>query len=83
MRLLNPQNEPVIFAGDGLSDRYAVESADLVFAKNDLARYCRDNSIEHIKYTTLSEVAVRIEAWMRARVFRRDEVMREDSQISV
>jgi 2-hydroxy-3-keto-5-methylthiopentenyl-1-phosphate phosphatase len=39
MRLLNPGNAPALFAGDGLSDRYAVESASLVFAKNGLATY--------------------------------------------
>ena len=83
MRLLNPKNAPVIFVGDGFSDRYAVECADLVFAKNDLARYCADNSIEHIAYTTLSEVATRMEAWMLARTFRRDEEMRDDLPISV
>jgi len=82
MRLLNPTNAPAIFVGDGLSDRYAAECADLVFAKNDLASYCRDNSIEHIEYTTLSEVEKQIEAWMIARVFRRDEDAREDLSIS-
>jgi 2-hydroxy-3-keto-5-methylthiopentenyl-1-phosphate phosphatase len=82
MRLLNPTNAPAIFVGDGLSDRYAVECADLVFAKNDLARYCRDNSIEHNEYTTLSEVEQQIKAWMIARKFRRDEDMRRDLSIS-
>jgi 2,3-diketo-5-methylthio-1-phosphopentane phosphatase len=82
MRLLNPTNAPAIFVGDGLSDRYAVECADLVFAKNDLARYCRDNSIEHNEYTTLSEVEQQIKAWMIARNFRRDEDLRRDLSIS-
>lgn len=74
MRLLNPKCKPAIFVGDGLSDRYAVESADLVFAKNDLAEYCRDNSIEHIEFRNLAEVAAHIEVFLASRVFRRAEV---------
>src|SRR5712671_996482 len=50
MRLLNKTNAPAIFVGDGFSDRYAVESADLVFAKNGLASYCGEQSIEHTAY---------------------------------
>jgi len=83
MRLLNPTNAPAIFVGDGLSDRYAVEGADLVFAKNELAIYCRENSIEHIEYESLSEVATRIETWTTARVFRRDGDARRFADLSL
>jgi 2-hydroxy-3-keto-5-methylthiopentenyl-1-phosphate phosphatase len=69
MRLLNSANAPAIFVGDGLSDRYAVESADLVFAKNELARYCRDNSIEHTSYSDLEEVAAHLDRWLAAEMF--------------
>lgn len=40
----------VVYLGDGLSDRGAARSADLVFAKGGLARYCAE---EHIPYTEL------------------------------
>lgn len=61
MRLLNRQCAPAIFVGDGLSDRYAAASADIVFAKNELAVYCHENSIEHIPYNNLGEVANHME----------------------
>jgi len=67
MRLLNPMNAPAIFIGDGLSDRYAVESADLVFAKNELARYCRANSITHTEYCNLVEVAMHLQSLMNSK----------------
>jgi 2-hydroxy-3-keto-5-methylthiopentenyl-1-phosphate phosphatase len=73
MRLLNKTNGPAIFVGDGLSDRYAVESADLVFAKEGLAAYCTKQSIEHIQYQNLGEVATYIDRWLAGRVFLREE----------
>jgi len=69
MRLLNTTNAPVIFVGDGLSDRYAVESADLVFAKSQLAGHCREHSIEHTSYSDLGDVAAHLDRWLAARRF--------------
>ena len=69
MRLLNPTNAPAIFVGDGLSDQYAVESADLVFAKYQLSGHCRKHSIEHTPYNDLGEVAAHLDRWLAARRF--------------
>src|SRR5207244_6358052 len=68
MRLLNTTNAQAIFVGDGLSDRYAVESADLVFAKDGLAEYCSANSIEHTPYQNLGDVSNHIDRWSAGRV---------------
>jgi 2-hydroxy-3-keto-5-methylthiopentenyl-1-phosphate phosphatase len=73
MRLLNKTNAPAIFVGDGFSDRYAVESADLVFAKDGLATYCTEQSIEYSRYQNLGEVAAGIDRWLAGRVFMREE----------
>lgn len=69
MRLLNPTNAPTFFVGDGLSDRYAVESADFVFAKNQLAEYCREQSINYTSYSDLAEVAAHIDRWLVCEMF--------------
>src|ERR1700681_3726001 len=73
MRLLNKTNAPAIFVGDGLSDRYAVESADLVFAKDGLAAYCGEQSIEYTSYENLGDVSAHIDRWLAGRVFLREE----------
>ena len=73
MRLLNRTNVPAIFVGDGLSDRYAVESADLVFAKDGLASYCAENSIEHTPYQDLGDIAAHLDRWLAGRLFLREE----------
>jgi 2-hydroxy-3-keto-5-methylthiopentenyl-1-phosphate phosphatase len=73
MRLLNKTNAPAIFVGDGLSDRYAVESADLVFAKDGLASFCAEHSIEHTSYRNLGDVAAHLDRWLAGRMFLREE----------
>jgi len=79
MRLLNPANLPAIFVGDGLSDQYAVESADLVFAKDGLATYCDENSVEYISFNHLGEVAWLLDRWLVARVFTEGELEKRAS----
>jgi 2,3-diketo-5-methylthio-1-phosphopentane phosphatase len=74
MRLLNPRNAPALFVGDGLSDRYAVDSADLVFAKNGLATYCKENGIEHTSFQNLNDVAADLDRWVVSRTFMKNEV---------
>ena len=46
----------IIYIGDGFSDACAVQHADTVFAKDDLAKYCTDRSIEYIKYKDFGEI---------------------------
>ncbi|HEV7843551.1 MAG TPA: hypothetical protein VGO69_07620, partial [Pyrinomonadaceae bacterium] len=73
MRLLNRTNAPAIFVGDGLSDRYAVESADIVFAKAGLAEYCLAHSIEHVTYKNLGDVAAHVERLLTSGMSLRDD----------
>ncbi len=48
----------IIFAGDGMSDLCALKSADTVFAKGKLAKYCQEKGFPHIPYRTLDDVAL-------------------------
>lgn len=71
MRALNPTRGPSVFVGDGLSDRFAAHAADLVFAKHKLAAYCREQSLPHVPYTTLHDVARGIDRVLRSGGVRR------------
>jgi 2-hydroxy-3-keto-5-methylthiopentenyl-1-phosphate phosphatase len=73
MRRLNRVGATSIFVGDGLSDRYAAESADLVFAKKRLAAYCRERSIAHVAYDELGKVAAYLESLLCADALRAGE----------
>ena len=42
-----------VFLGDGLSDRGAAQSADLIFAKSGLARFCQNQKIPFVTFARL------------------------------
>jgi 2-hydroxy-3-keto-5-methylthiopentenyl-1-phosphate phosphatase len=65
MRELTVGDRPSVFVGDGLSDRFAVRAADLVFAKHSLSAYCDRESIVHTRYDDLAIVAADIDRRMR------------------
>jgi 2,3-diketo-5-methylthio-1-phosphopentane phosphatase len=68
MRALNPAGTLAIFVGDGLSDRYAIGAADVIFAKSTLADYCVEKNIAHVGYQDLADVAMRIDQAIRPNV---------------
>jgi 2-hydroxy-3-keto-5-methylthiopentenyl-1-phosphate phosphatase len=65
MAALNRGGRLSVFVGDGLSDCYAAEAADLVFAKGTLAAHCRARGIEHVRYEGLAEVAAYLDEVLR------------------
>jgi 2,3-diketo-5-methylthio-1-phosphopentane phosphatase len=46
----------IVYIGDGYSDRYAIRSADVVFARRDLADLCGCIGIDHIPFTHFYDV---------------------------
>jgi 2,3-diketo-5-methylthio-1-phosphopentane phosphatase len=62
MRRLSKGRQPIIFVGDGMSDRFAVEVADVVFAKRQLLAHCRETGIARHPFETFKEVHAVIES---------------------
>ncbi len=56
IRRVRGDNRPVIFIGDGLSDRFAVEEADVVFARDRLLAYCRQHHVACTAFETFAEI---------------------------
>jgi len=56
IRAVRKEQQPVIFIGDGLSDRFAVEAADVVFAKHELLAYCRERGVACRPFETFGDV---------------------------
>lgn len=56
MRRLGHKHYPIVYIGDGLSDRFAVEESDVVFAKRQLFAHCRERGIACHPFNTFADV---------------------------
>ncbi len=56
LRQFGRGRNPVIYIGDGFSDRFAVQESTLIFAKRPLAAYCREHGIACHPFKTFAEV---------------------------
>jgi 2,3-diketo-5-methylthio-1-phosphopentane phosphatase len=56
IRRLGHKHRPIIYIGDGLSDRFAVEESDVVFAKRQLLVHCREFGIGYHSFDTFADV---------------------------
>ena len=56
LRHFGKGKQPVIFVGDGLSDRFAVDEAGVVFAKRQLLAYCQEHGKACRPFDTFAEV---------------------------
>lgn len=53
---LNHNGDSVIYVGDGYSDRYAIRSADVIFARSDLTEFCIKENLKYIPYDDFYDV---------------------------
>lgn len=54
---------PVVFIGNGLSDRCAAPVADWVFAKDEFARFCDEQGTRFTRFETFSDVT---QGWLNS-----------------
>lgn len=62
MRQAGAGHDSIIFIGDGLSDRFAVEAANVVFAKRQLLSYCHEKQIASSGFETFKDVQSALES---------------------
>jgi 2-hydroxy-3-keto-5-methylthiopentenyl-1-phosphate phosphatase len=76
------EQDIIAFIGEGYSDRCAAQYADIVFAKEDLQKYCQKENISFYPYTDFRDVLSRyrqILARKRLRKRRRAELRRREA----
>lgn len=54
-------DDVIVYAGEGYSDRCPVEYADVVFAKDELRKHCEERSIAYYPYASFADVQARLE----------------------
>jgi len=57
VRLHQAAGRVVVFVGDGTSDRFAAAHADVVFAKDSLARICAAEGWPHVAWANFADIA--------------------------
>ena len=74
---LSGDDDVVVYVGDGLSDRCAVEYADIVFARGSLIPWCQEKNITYHTFRSFGEVTMRLSslAGTRGLKQRREAVM--------
>jgi 2-hydroxy-3-keto-5-methylthiopentenyl-1-phosphate phosphatase len=59
-----PLAERTIFVGDGSTDRFAAEVADIVFARRRLLAYCQSRGIPCFPFEDFRPVTTQLRAWL-------------------
>ena len=62
VRLHQAAQRVVVFIGDGTSDRYAANHADVIFAKDSLARICAAEGWPYTDWQDFADVTTEVEA---------------------
>ncbi len=68
---LSSDDDIIVYIGDGYSDRCPAKYADIVFAKRDLIRYCREENISYFEYQNFRDVIDRLEKILSQRRIRK------------
>lgn len=66
VRRLKSPAQTAVYIGDGKSDVCAVPEADIIFAKGDLAEYCRKENVDFFAFDDFSTVTEEIQRRMTA-----------------
>lgn len=78
-------DDVVVYIGNGFSDRCGVQYADMVFAKDDLLKYCEENNITYFPFKTFDDVLAkfgRIVASGNLRKRHRAELKRREAYLA-
>lgn len=76
------ESDIIAYVGEGYSDRCPVQYADIVFAKDDLQKFCQKENISHFVYSSFHEVVERLSLLLgknRLRKRRRAELKRREA----
>ena len=74
MLSMSGDDDVIVYIGEGYSDRCPARYADIVFAKDDLLKFCHRENISYLEYRTFADVQLRLESVLslkRPDIFRK------------
>jgi 2-hydroxy-3-keto-5-methylthiopentenyl-1-phosphate phosphatase len=67
-------DDVIVYIGEGYSDRCPAQYADIVFAKDELQKFCQEKNISYFLYDSFDDILVRMsELLVKKRVKKRRE----------
>ncbi len=78
-------DDVVVYIGNGYSDRCAVQYADIIFAKDELLKYCEENNITFFPFENFGGVIQKLNKILLTGQFRkhhRADLMRREAYLS-
>ena len=77
IRRLGHKHRPIIYIGDGLSDRFAVGESDVIFAKRQLLAHCRQAGIGCHPFDTFADVEAALGSEVQGQRFKvKNQIMK-------
>jgi 2-hydroxy-3-keto-5-methylthiopentenyl-1-phosphate phosphatase len=70
MLRLSSDEDIIVYIGDGFSDKCPVRYADVVFAKQQLIRYCQEQNITYFEFSHFGDVQARMEEILQCKRIR-------------
>ncbi len=62
---LSGDDDRIVYIGEGYSDRCPARFADVVFAKDDLLKFCRQENISFFEYQSFADITSRLTSLMK------------------
>jgi 2-hydroxy-3-keto-5-methylthiopentenyl-1-phosphate phosphatase len=78
-------DDVIIYVGNGFSDRCAVQYADIIFAKDELLKYCEENNITYFPFRDFGDVLIKLDSIFLNGKFRkrhRAELKRREAYLA-
>jgi 2,3-diketo-5-methylthio-1-phosphopentane phosphatase len=70
----------IIYIGEGYSDRCPARYADIVFAKDDLLKYCQQENISYFEYRTFADIIERMTIILKQQQSKKNSFLRKRRQ---
>lgn len=70
MMTLSGDDDIIAYVGEGYSDRCPAQYADIVFAKDELQKFCQESNISYLLYSSFDDVVQRLEGLLARKKLR-------------
>jgi 2-hydroxy-3-keto-5-methylthiopentenyl-1-phosphate phosphatase len=82
MLTASADDDLIVYIGEGYSDRCPARFADIIFAKDELLRFCQRENISYFAYATFADIQDRMKDIVNATSRKRGHRKRRQAEIA-